>query len=105
MSNYKDPLFVSLTRPALKWGIPIDALSAGGILTLILFVVTSRFDVFLVYPVLHLSLFVICKKDPRIFKVIHLWMETKLQSTGWKHWNAATASPRETTCNKRKIPL
>ncbi|MCY4043871.1 MAG: VirB3 family type IV secretion system protein [Cellvibrionales bacterium] len=105
MDDFKDPLFVSLTRPALKWGIPMDALTAGGLFTLIIFVGTGSFQTFLIYIPLHLGLFLMCKKDPRMIKLLLLWMDTKLQSTGWQHWKAASASPREITCNKRKIPL
>lgn len=101
----KDPIFKSLTRPAMKFGVPYDALMVMVLLIMIIFIATNNMLYFLIYIPLHLIFFFVTRKDPKQIKLVTLWIVTKLISTGQRHFNAATASPREYRCNKRKMPI
>lgn len=100
----KDPLFVAATRPAMKWGVTLDAIILGVGLTAIIFIGTGSLLTILIYPAIHGSMFLLCLKDPRTVTLMTLWVKTKGKSLGWRHWGAATATPFINTRAKKGIP-
>jgi len=100
----KDALFVAVTRPAMKWGVTMDAIIVGGGLTSIIFIGTGSLMAIFLYPVIHGAMFLLCYKDPRMINLFMLGLQTKGRSLGRRHWGAATASPVINTRPKRRIP-
>jgi type IV secretion system protein VirB3 len=104
MNITPDPLFVAATRPAMKWGVTMDAIVVGGAVTAIVFIGTgSIFSLFLYVPI-HATMYLLCLKDPSIIRLLKLWGNTKAKSIGWRFWGAATASPTLSTRKKKGIP-
>ncbi len=99
-----DPLFVGPTRPAMKWGIPLDGIVVGAALASIALIGSGNPLTLLIYAPIHIVLYILCLKDPRILRLIGLWVSTKGKSLGWKHWGAATAAPIANPRLKRKMP-
>lgn len=104
MNISPDPLFVAATRPAMKWGVTMDAIVVGGAVTAIVFIGTgSIFSLFLYVPI-HSIMYLLCLKDPNIIRLLKLWANTKAKSIGWRFWGAATAAPIPNTRKKKGIP-
>lgn len=104
MNTSNDPLFVAVTRPAMKWGVTMDAIIIGGGVTAIIFIGTASLWSLLIYPIAHGTMFLFCLKDPRIITLMSLWLKTKGKSRGWRHWGAATATPFMNNRIQKGIP-
>ena len=59
-----DPLFLGLTRPALIGGVTFAYFAAEGLVSILIFIMTSNFKVFLVVAVTHVLGMQLCKKEP-----------------------------------------
>jgi type IV secretion system protein VirB3 len=103
MDTSSDPLFVATTRPAMKWGVTMDAIVVGGAITAIVFIGTGSIFTLLLYVPIHSVMYLLCLKDPNIIRLIKLWGVTKAKSIGWRFWGAATAAPIPNTRNKKGI--
>lgn len=104
MASGIDPLFVAATRPAMKWGVTLDGIIIGGALVGILMIATGNPFTLLLYLPIHGVMYLLCLRDPRTFRLILLWVGTKMKSLGWRHWGAATASPFVNTRATRRMP-
>ncbi len=94
---YQDPLFVAVTRPAMKWGVTLDGLIVAAGLVAILMIATKNPLTLLLYIPFHGGMYGLCLRDPRIFRLMYLWFMTKAKSLGWRHFGAATACPYTNT--------
>ncbi|WP_072909346.1 type IV secretion system protein VirB3 [Malonomonas rubra] len=102
MPAHSDPLFAGLTRPSMVWGVSYDACIFNGMLTSVVFIGTgSIWGLLLCVPV-HAVAFLICLKDPRAFRFLTLWMQTKGRSVSRVYWKASTATPLPNTRNKKR---
>lgn len=100
----RDPLFIGATRPSLVWGVTYEALILCVSSVMILFIGSKNpFFLFLYIPA-HGICYLVTLKDPRFFKLLMLWTQTKGKSIGWQKWRAATATPFKVTRNKRDLP-
>jgi type IV secretory pathway VirB3-like protein len=81
MARTVDTLFVALTRPSVKWGVPIEGLVVNFLLTMIVTVFIFRappgMAVFL--PV-HFGLRELSRHDPHFFWRWRQWKQTKASS-------------------------
>jgi type IV secretion system protein VirB3 len=59
-----DPLFVGLTRPTMVLGVNIKFVMLNGLISLLYFINTSDFKIFLLAPFLHGICYLICFDDP-----------------------------------------
>lgn len=91
--NNQDPLFVAVTRPAMKWGVTLDGIIVAGGLVTMGMIATKNPLTLLLYAPAHIGMYSLCLRDPRQFRLITLWLSTKAKSLGWRHFGAATASP------------
>lgn len=89
----KDVLFLALTRPAMYYGIPLEAavisVIAGGLAMIFL---GSIFYTVLAIPLLAISR-EICKKDHYAFRVIFCFLETKARCVNRSFWGGSSCSP------------
>lgn len=61
-----NPLFLGLTRPPLLMGVSYTFAALNGIVSLLAFVITSKFFyLFIMLPGVHMLGLVICLKEPR----------------------------------------
>jgi len=98
-----DRLFVGLTRPAMKWGVPMDAIILGGLVASVALIATGNPLYLLLYIPIHSFMFVLCLKEPNITRLAMLWVMTKLRSNLRHGIGAATASPALNTQNKTRF--
>ncbi len=91
--KHQDPLFVAVTRPAMKWGVTFDGIIITAGLVAVLMIATKNPLTLLLYPPIHALIYSLCLHDPRIFRLQHLWFITKAKSLGWRTFGVATASP------------
>ncbi|MBE8168156.1 MAG: hypothetical protein HAW66_07300 [Shewanella sp.] len=91
--NNHDPLFVAATRPAMKWGVTLDGIIIAGALVAIVMIATKNPFALLLYFPAHALMYGLCMRDPRMFRLLLLWLSTKTKSLGWRHFGAATACP------------
>jgi type IV secretion system protein VirB3 len=97
----RDPLFVAVTRPAMKWGVTLEGIVIAGFFSAIGMIATNNPFFLLLYIPLHLVMFGLCLKDPRIFRLLLIWSKTKAKSVGWKYWGISTATPLINTKPKK----
>ena len=98
-----DPLLVAVTRPAMKWGVTLDGIIICAALVTVLVIATKNPFVLLLYFPFHALMYGLCLRDPMMFRLLRLWLSTKAKSVGWRHFDAATASPVMSTRNKGRM--
>jgi len=89
------PLFVGVTRPAMRWGVTFSALLANGVLTMNVFLFTGNLAVLLLCLPIHGVCSLLCARDARIFDLLFLWARTGLAATVRNRpvWHASSYSP------------
>jgi len=66
-----DPLFLGLTRPPMLLGVSYTFAALNGIISLLAFVITSKFFYLLVLlPGVHMIGWFICLKEPRAVELL-----------------------------------
>ena len=89
----EDVLFLACTRPAMWRGVPLEALCVNLMATSILFVVVKN-PVCLVLGVgLHYATRALTARDPNLFGVLRLWLETKGRARHQGRWGGTSVSP------------
>ena len=66
-----NPVFTGLTRLPEMLGIPVSFWLVGGSVPAILFVFTQSFWVFLLLPVMYVTMLLLAKKDSYIFLLFY----------------------------------
>ena len=89
------PLFVGVTRPAMRWGVTFSALLVNGVVTMNVFLFTSNLAVLLLCLPIHGLCSLLCARDARIFDLLFLWARTGLAATARNRplWHASSYSP------------
>lgn len=65
-----DPLFMGLTRPPMLMGVSYTFAAMNGIISLLAFIITSKFFYLLVMlPLFHMVAWFICLKEPRAIEL------------------------------------
>lgn len=66
-----DPLFLGLTRPPMLLGVSYTFAALNGIISLLAFVITSKFFYLLVLlPGIHMIGWFVCLKEPRAIELL-----------------------------------
>ncbi|RLV60886.1 type IV secretion system protein VirB3 [Parashewanella curva] len=102
-TDFRDPLFVAVTRPAMKWGVTLDGIIIAAALVTVLMIATKNPFVLLLYFPLHALMYSLCLRDPMMFRLLKLWMNTKAKSVCWRCLGYASASPVVNTRNKERM--
>ncbi len=89
----EEPLFLACTRPAMIWGVPMEAVGVNVMVSCIAFLSAGSMLWLLVAPALHLVFGAVCRSDPNDFRVIYLWVETKGRARNIACWGGSSASP------------
>lgn len=94
MARAVDTLFVAMTRPETKWGVPWDGIRANAAFTMIVtvFIVHSP-PGFLLGVGVHFALRELCRVDPHFFYRWKLFFTTKARSTTKAIWGGSRLQP------------
>jgi type IV secretion system protein VirB3 len=90
-----DPLFVAMTRPAMRWGVTFSALLLNLVFTMEAFLLTRNLLTLLIAIPIHGVCVLLCLRDPRFFDLVLLWARTRLLAH-WGNsrlWHASSCSP------------
>jgi type IV secretion system protein VirB3 len=90
-----DPLFVGVTRPAMRWGVTYSALLVNGVFTLEVFLLTKNLLTFaLAFPI-HGICALLCARDARFFDLLLLWGRTRIPAllANARFWKSSSYSP------------
>lgn len=94
MKRAVDTLFVAMTRPSMKWGVPFEGFVANAIITgFITFFIIRRPPGFAFGFLIHFILREICRHDPHFFWRWRLFLQTKLRSTTGAIWGGSRLQP------------
>ncbi|RLV59171.1 type IV secretion system protein VirB3 [Parashewanella curva] len=102
-TDFRDPLFVAVTRPAMKWGVTLDGIIIAAALVTVLMIATKNPFFLLLYIPLHAFMYSLCLRDPAMFRLLKLWMNTKAKSMCWRNLGYASSSPIVSTRNKERM--
>ena len=93
---YSDTLFVAMTRPATKWGVPVTAIVLEAGTAVIVFLATKNpLYLLAVFPI-HGIVRLMTADNPWIFAEIWSWVITFMRCINRAFWGAASFSPLPT---------
>jgi type IV secretory pathway VirB3-like protein len=94
MPQTVDTLFVAMTRPAMKWGVPWDGFVANALGTVIVTIVfIHRPPGFFLGVLIHFALRELCRIDPHFFGKWRVFAATRLRSGPQAIWVASHLLP------------
>ena len=106
-----DPLFVAITRPAMRWGVTMSGMLIGGVITAEMFIWTHNLLWLLSYIPIHGLLALLLMAEPRYFDLLTLWVRTKGLNRvfgSYKYWKASSYTPLRVDLSNpkgiRKLP-
>ncbi|WP_165905109.1 type IV secretion system protein VirB3 [Parashewanella curva] len=102
-TDFRDHLFVAVTRPAMKWGVTLDGIIIAASVVTVLMIATKNPFVLLLYIPLHAFMYSLCLRDPMMFRLLKLWVYTKAKSVCWRCLGYASASPVVNTRDKERM--
>jgi type IV secretion system protein VirB3 len=81
----KDMLYLACTRPAMKWGVPVEGLMINLGVSYLAFMVVGRADLLslrgavsvFVFPVVHTVMKMMTEIDHNMFRIVRLAAETR----------------------------
>jgi type IV secretory pathway VirB3-like protein len=89
----KEILFVALTRPPLKFGVPFEAFVANFVLSFFIGLWLGNPFYWLICIAIHFPMRVIASYDPNFFRLARLWLMTKGSSVGADRWGGSMLAP------------
>lgn len=91
----EDTLFLACTRPAMVWGVPIEAMAINAMLTSLVFILMKNPLYGAIGIGLHVVFRALASRDHNAFRVLLLWVETKGRSRNGSYWGGSSVSPAE----------
>lgn len=88
-----EPLSVALTRPPMMLGVRYEYFALNGMLTVVIFIATSRLWTFLLCLPIHLIGAYVCAKDPYFFHVVEVLLSKKRAVRNEGFWRARSYAP------------
>lgn len=89
----EDTLFLACTRPAMVWGVPIEAMAVNAMFTSLVFIIMKNPLYGVIGVGLHLAFRALASLDHNCFRVLFLWVETKGRARNGTLWGGSSASP------------
>lgn len=85
-----DTLYVAMTRPALRWGVPLEGVIINVAFTvMVTCVFIGRPPGFAIGFVIHFVLREMTRRDPHFFRRWYLWFQTKFRSETRGMWGGS----------------
>jgi len=90
-----DVLFVGMTRPALRFGVPYAALIVNALITLELFLLTRNLLSLLAAAPIHGFVWALSVSEPRFFELLKVWALVRARAGGGPTapWSVLTYGP------------
>ena len=90
-----DILFVGVTRPPTRWGVPYLALLFNMVITMEIFLTAKNPLILLLALPIHGVCMLLCARDVRFFELALLWAQTRMLAIfgNLRTWKANTYSP------------
>jgi type IV secretion system protein VirB3 len=101
MEIEKDTLFLALTRPAMKFGVPAEAFMANFVLSFFVGLWGGNPFLWLVCIAIHFPMRVIASVDHNFFRIWRLWLTAKASSSGGDVWGGDILSPMPDWAEKK----
>jgi type IV secretion system protein VirB3 len=101
----EEPLFLAITRPALLWGVPIEAAVLSVVLGCIAsFLTCGTLILFLPFAaVLFVAARLVSARDPLIFGVLFAWLQSRPRGVASSRlWGGISMSPLAADIDERK---
>jgi type IV secretion system protein VirB3 len=89
----RETLFVAITRPAMKFGVPFEAFVMNFVLSFFVGLWGDNPFYWLICIVIHFPMRIIASDDHNFFRVWRLWLMTKGSSVGGDRWGGSMLSP------------
>ncbi len=97
MSRQPDLLFVALTRPPMKWGVPFIGLCWNTAITVVFAAgIWGNPTGFLIWPAVHAVMRAKAAIDPHFFHLWTIWFRTKARSMTGHVWGGSRLQPSPT---------
>jgi type IV secretory pathway VirB3-like protein len=85
LHDHSDVLYVAITRPTMKMGVPFEGLSINFIISYCAYFFVGHANLMsykgvislLCFPVMHCIMRVGIAHDPNMFRLVRLWTETR----------------------------
>ena len=91
-----EPLFVGMTRPAMKFGVTYSGLLLNMVITMEAFIITKDVIWLAAAIPIHLLTYLVCLYEPRFFDLMVLWVRTRGFASlagNTRFWRANSYSP------------
>jgi type IV secretion system protein VirB3 len=90
-----DVLFVGVTRPALRFGVPYAALLVNALVTLELFLVTRNLLSLVAAVPIHALVWMLTASEPRFFELLKVWAMVRARAAGGRAtpWSTLAYGP------------
>ncbi len=89
----EDPLFLACTRPAMVFGVPMEAMGVNVIVSGLVFLIGGSLLYLLVAPALHLVFRGVCRVDHNAFRLLLVFVDTKGRARNARLWGGSSPSP------------
>lgn len=88
-----DTLFLACTRPAMFYGVPLEAVALNMMISGAIFVAANSFSVLGVSVAVHFIFKTMVKNDYNRFRILFAYFETKGRSRNSSYWGGSSVSP------------
>jgi len=89
----EDPLFLACTRPAMVFGVPMEAMGVNIIFSGLVFLVGGSLLYLLVAPAVHLVFRAVCRADHNAFRLLFVYVDTKGRARNGALWGGSSTPP------------
>jgi type IV secretion system protein VirB3 len=88
-----EPIALALTRPPMLLGVRYEIFALNGMVTVILFIMTSNFLASLVALPVHFIAAYLCQRDPFFFHVVEVFLKSRRAVKNARFWGGRSYSP------------
>jgi type IV secretion system protein VirB3 len=89
----EDTLFLACTRPAMIAGVTMEAMAINMMFSCILFLLAGSILYGLVALPIHAVNRTICRRDPNMFRILFVWIETRGRTRNASLWGGSSYTP------------
>lgn len=89
----EDTLFLACTRPAMFFGVPMEAMGVNVMVSGIAFLAGGNLFYLLIAPVIHVVCQSICKHDYNAFRIVFSYLDTKARARNSAVWGGSSCTP------------
>jgi type IV secretion system protein VirB3 len=88
-----EPLALALTRPSMMLGVRYEYFALNGMLTVIIFIATSRLWTFGLAIPIHVLGVYLCARDPYVFHILEVLLSKRRAIANAGFWRARSYAP------------